>query len=121
MATARDLQHKKFKVVAVMGDGAMTGGLAFHALDTAGAASCGRDLLVVLNGHRYVHFQWGGGALSDHPDHITQVPPDEGEEIAPVLGRFSRAPTCRRNCPPPSRSESKALSSPGPCFRRWGL
>jgi 1-deoxy-D-xylulose-5-phosphate synthase len=47
MATARDLLGESRKVVAVIGDGAMTGGLAFEALNNAGAT--GRDLLVVLN------------------------------------------------------------------------
>ncbi len=47
IATARDLLGERFKVVAIVGDGAMTGGLAFEALNNAGAS--GRDLLVVLN------------------------------------------------------------------------
>ncbi|MBP7149354.1 MAG: 1-deoxy-D-xylulose-5-phosphate synthase [Acidobacteria bacterium] len=47
MATARDLQQRRNKVIAVVGDGAMTGGLAFEALNNAGAS--GRDLLVILN------------------------------------------------------------------------
>jgi len=47
IATARDLLGETFKVVAIVGDGAMTGGLSFEALNNAGAS--GRDLLVVLN------------------------------------------------------------------------
>jgi 1-deoxy-D-xylulose-5-phosphate synthase len=44
---ARDLRHQDHAVVAVIGDGAMTGGLAFEALNHAG--HLGRDLIVVLN------------------------------------------------------------------------
>jgi 1-deoxy-D-xylulose-5-phosphate synthase len=47
MAAARDLAGAKRRVVAIMGDGAMTGGLAYEALNNAGHS--GRDLLVILN------------------------------------------------------------------------
>jgi 1-deoxy-D-xylulose-5-phosphate synthase len=47
IACARDLAGENFKVVAVIGDGSMTGGLAFEGLNNAGAL--GRDLIVVLN------------------------------------------------------------------------
>jgi len=46
-AVARDLAAQDYAVVAVIGDGAMTGGLAFEALNHAG--HLGRDLVVVLN------------------------------------------------------------------------
>src|SRR5688500_4204966 len=36
MATARDLNHEKFDVVAIIGDGAMTSGIAYEALNNAG-------------------------------------------------------------------------------------
>ncbi|MBA2564591.1 MAG: 1-deoxy-D-xylulose-5-phosphate synthase [Gemmatimonadetes bacterium] len=47
MAKARDLQGGDCKVVAVVGDGALTGGLAFEGLNNAG--SLGSDILVILN------------------------------------------------------------------------
>ncbi|HHT02417.1 MAG TPA: 1-deoxy-D-xylulose-5-phosphate synthase [Firmicutes bacterium] len=47
IATARDLKGEKYSVVAVIGDGSLTAGMAFEALNHAGEA--GRDLLVVLN------------------------------------------------------------------------
>ncbi len=48
MAKAADLRGEKRSVVAVIGDGAMTGGLAFEGLNNAGA--CPRsDILVILN------------------------------------------------------------------------
>ncbi len=46
-ATARDLRGGTESVVAIIGDGALTGGLALAGLNQAGHA--GRDLLVVLN------------------------------------------------------------------------
>jgi 1-deoxy-D-xylulose-5-phosphate synthase len=47
MATARDLNEENFRVVAVLGDGALTCGLAYEGLNNAGAS--GRDFIVVLN------------------------------------------------------------------------
>jgi 1-deoxy-D-xylulose-5-phosphate synthase len=47
VACARDLAGEDFRVVAVIGDGSMTGGLAFEGLNNAGALK--KDLVVVLN------------------------------------------------------------------------
>jgi 1-deoxy-D-xylulose-5-phosphate synthase len=47
MACARDLQGQQYKIVAVIGDGAMTGGLAYEALNNVGHLN--KDILVVLN------------------------------------------------------------------------
>src|SRR5688572_18423958 len=47
MAAARDLKGEKFEVVAVVGDGAMTCGLPYEALNNAGDS--GRNIIVVLN------------------------------------------------------------------------
>ena len=47
MARANKLAGKKDKVVAVIGDGALTGGMAQEALNDAG--SSGNDVIVILN------------------------------------------------------------------------
>jgi len=47
MAVARDLRGEDYKVVAVIGDGSMTAGLAFEGLNHAGHLD--RDLVVILN------------------------------------------------------------------------
>ena len=47
MAIGRDLQQKKHRVIAVIGDGAMTGGLAFEALNHNG--SLDKNMLVIYN------------------------------------------------------------------------
>ena len=47
MAVARDLKGEQFKVIAVLGDGALTCGLAYEGLNNAGASD--RDIVVVLN------------------------------------------------------------------------
>ena len=47
MACARDLQGEDYNVVAVIGDGSMTGGMAFEALNNAGMLH--KNMIVVLN------------------------------------------------------------------------
>ncbi len=47
MAVARDLDHGKEKIVAVIGDGALTGGMAFEALNNAGDTSS--PFVIILN------------------------------------------------------------------------
>ncbi len=47
LAAARDLQGEHFKVVAIIGDGALTGGMALEALNNAGSLK--KNLIVVLN------------------------------------------------------------------------
>ena len=48
MAKAAELRGEKRQVVAVIGDGSMTGGLAFEGLNNAGASKR-TNLLVILN------------------------------------------------------------------------
>ena len=50
IATAAALRGERRHAVAVIGDGALTGGLAFEGLNNAGAANT--DLLVILNDNR---------------------------------------------------------------------
>ena len=47
MARARTLQKQDYHVIALMGDGAMTGGLAYEGLNDAGESS--EPLIVILN------------------------------------------------------------------------
>ena len=46
-AVARDIRKQDYKVVSIIGDGSMTGGLAFEGLQNAGTLS--KDMLVILN------------------------------------------------------------------------
>ena len=47
MATARDLNNKSHNVIAVIGDGAMSAGMAYEAMNNAG--HLGTRLIVILN------------------------------------------------------------------------
>ena len=63
MAVARDLHGDNYNVVAVIGDGSMTGGLAFEALNHAGNAN--KNLIVVLNDNE-MSIAKNVGAMSEY-------------------------------------------------------
>ncbi|MFN3595767.1 MAG: 1-deoxy-D-xylulose-5-phosphate synthase [Rubricoccaceae bacterium] len=63
MALARDIRQDPRRVVAVIGDGSLTGGLAFEGLNNAGAARS--DLVVVLNDNR-ISIDPNVGALHEY-------------------------------------------------------
>jgi len=67
MAVARDLAGEARKVVAVIGDGSMTAGLAFEGLNHAGHLD--RDLVVVLNDNE-MSISPNVGALSSYLSRI---------------------------------------------------
>jgi 1-deoxy-D-xylulose-5-phosphate synthase len=47
MVAARDLNHMDFKVVAIVGDGSMTGGMAYEGMNNAGLLK--KNMIVILN------------------------------------------------------------------------
>jgi len=63
IAQARCLRRENFKVVAIIGDGSMTAGLAFEGLNQAGAMD--KDLIVVLNDNE-LSISPNVGALSSY-------------------------------------------------------
>ncbi len=64
MAVARDMKGENFKAVAVIGDGALTGGMALEAINHAGYLPK-TNLLVVLNDNE-MSISHNVGALSRH-------------------------------------------------------
>lgn len=64
---ARDRNGEDFKVIAVIGDGAMSGGLAFEGLNNAGHLK--KDLIVVLNDNE-MSISPNVGALSAYMNRI---------------------------------------------------
>lgn len=73
MALARDMKGDNFKVVAVIGDGALTGGMALEAINHAGYLPK-TDLLVVLNDNE-MSISPNVGALSSHLNQLRFSPP----------------------------------------------
>lgn len=71
IATARDLTNENYKVVAVIGDGGLTGGMAFEALNAAGDFK--NDMVVILNDNN-MSISATVGAFSKHFHKLTSSP-----------------------------------------------
>jgi len=52
IATARDFDGKNYNVIAVVGDGSLTGGMAYEAMNNAGLLK--KDMIVILNDNQMV-------------------------------------------------------------------
>ena len=63
IARARDLEGKKFDVVAVIGDGALTGGLAYEAINDLGHSKT--RMIIILNDNE-MSIDKNVGGLSKH-------------------------------------------------------
>lgn len=70
LLVGRDLQHIDGKVVAVIGDGALTGGMAFEALSHAGQLA--KNLIVILNDNQ-MSISENTGSLSKYLSHLTMT------------------------------------------------
>lgn len=70
-ALARDINGEKNSVIAVIGDGALTGGMAFEALNHAGHT--GSDLIVVLNDNE-MSISRNVGAMSGYLNRLRTDP-----------------------------------------------
>ncbi|MEH2154115.1 1-deoxy-D-xylulose-5-phosphate synthase [Nostoc sp.] len=102
MALARDLKGEKFKAVAVIGDGALTGGMALEAINHAGHMPK-TNLLVVLNDNdmsisrnvgaipRYLNkmrLSQPVQFIKDNLEEQLKQIPFVGESLSPELGRI---------------------------------
>lgn len=90
MAKAAELRGEKRQVIAVIGDGAMTGGLAFEGMNNAGA-SRKTNMLVVLNDNNMAIDQ-ATGALKA----TCCTSPRRSGTMRSRTGCGAGSPTCRR-------------------------
>lgn len=104
LLTAWELEGKKGKVVAVIGDGALTGGMALEAMNHAG--QLGKNLIVVLNDNQ-MSISKNTGSISNYLSHITMSPfyqksrtfidtlvsklPSSEKHVGKFIYRFKRA------------------------------
>lgn len=119
LATARDAQNLDHKIVAVTGDGAMTGGLCYEGMNHLGATK--KDVLLVLNDNSWA-ISKTVGALSKY---LTNIMTDERynkirSEVWEMTGRFKRREKIRDAVRRLEHS-FKSLVSPGSLFEDFGL
>ncbi len=96
LAQARDLAGHQHRVVAVIGDGALTGGMAYEALNNAG--ELGTDLTVILNDNS-MSIAPNVGAITSHLNRLRSEPVYSRlrDDIDSLLRRIPRiGPTLSR-------------------------
>jgi 1-deoxy-D-xylulose-5-phosphate synthase len=119
IASGRDVRGEKFSVIAVVGDGALTGGMALEGLNNAGAS--GKNLIVVLNDNT-MSISKNVGALSRY---LTDLLTDEKynklkAEVWELVGRFKRRDRIRSMVSKVEESV-KGLLVPGIVFEKLGF
>ncbi len=62
-AVGRDLRHEKYKILPIIGDGSMTAGMAFEALNQIGHLK--KDIIIILNDNEH-SISKNVGALSEY-------------------------------------------------------
>ena len=101
IAVGRDLKADDYKVVAILGDGALTSGLSYEGLNNAGHSD--RDLIVILNDNE-MSIAPNVGAMSKYLNSIQRNP--LYNRVRSKIGEFADA------APGP-------LSAVGQLVRRW--
>ena len=71
LASAKRLKREEFKVVAVIGDGSLSGGECFEALNNAGHLK--EDILVIFN-HNEMSISASVGAISSYLNKLISLP-----------------------------------------------
>lgn len=86
MAKARTLLHEDYAVLALLGDGALSGGLAYEGLNNAGAS--GEPMIVILNDNG-MSISRNVGAMSTHLSRLRTKPEyyEFKKNYRDVLGR----------------------------------
>jgi len=72
LAVARDKKHEDYKVIAVVGDGSLTGGVAYEALNQIGHL---REKLVIVLNYNEMSISPSVGALSSYLSYLASGQP----------------------------------------------
>ena len=120
IAVGRDLKGDDYKVVAILGDGALTSGLAYEGLNNAGHSE--RDLIVVLNDNE-MSIAPNVGAMSKYLTSIQRNP--LYNRVRNKIGEFAdhaSGPLSAMGSIVRKWEESvKAFLTPGVLFEELGL
>ncbi len=120
LAKARDLSGENYKVIAVIGDGSMTAGMAFEALNHAGHLKT--DLIVVLNVNE-MSFARNVGALSAYLSTLRMNPTVHRlkEEIEYLVQRIPKVGELTARYLERLKDSLKYLVIPGILFEELGF
>lgn len=120
MAQGRDLMGEDYSVVAVIGDGALTGGMAYEALNNA--ARMKKNFIIVLNDNNMSISENVGGMSR----YLNGIRSDEGynELKKQVSGALSKIPRIGRGIVDKisrTKNSIKQLVIPGMLFENMGV
>lgn len=120
MAVARDVAGENYRVVAVIGDGSMTAGLAFEGLNQAGHLD--RDLVVILNDNE-MSISENVGALSGYLSRIITGSKAEKfkRDTENLLKRIPRFGERALKVASKAEESIKGLFAPGMLFEEMGF
>lgn len=119
MAHARTLQKERYHVVPIIGDGALTGGMAYEALNSAGASK--EPLIIVLNDNN-MSIDKNVGAMNLHLNRL-RTRPQYLRMKQNVHEAFSRIPGGDNAADFISRSKNvaKRIIMPNSLFEQMGI
>lgn len=120
IAKARDLKKEDYAVVAVIGDGALTGGMAFEALNDAGRSP--NNLIVILNDND-MSITKNVGGLSKYLNRIRTEPVyfKVKEDIDFILNKIPAIGKSMAKTVQKAKGSIKYMIMPGTLFEEIGF
>jgi 1-deoxy-D-xylulose-5-phosphate synthase len=123
MAIARDLLKQKHKVIALIGDGGLTGGMALEAINHLG--HLGKDVLIILNDNE-MSISENVGGFSQYMKRIKETffYKEIKEKIHQIEDKLEQSPltTDLRTMIESVKKEAKAkIETPGIVFEKLGI
>ncbi len=120
LACARDFLGEDSRTIAIIGDGAMTGGLAFEGMNQAGHLK--RNLMVVLNDNR-MSISKNVGALSQYLTRLLSAPTYQRLEadVWDILGRIPAIGERARSLASRALEGIRGVFVPGLLFEELGF
>ena len=117
---ARDLQGQKYHVVSVIGDGALTGGMAYEALNNA--AELKTNFIIVLNDNN-MSISKNVGGMSSYLSALRTAEVYTGMKlgVTKTLKKVPRVGTALVDTMRKTKSSIKQLIIPGMLFENMGL
>lgn len=120
LVQARDLKGEKYQVVSVIGDGALTGGMAYEALNNA--AELKKNFIIILNDNE-MSITRNVGGMSSYLDHIRMAAPytELKMGVTNALKKIPKVGDGMVDALHKTKSSIKQLVIPGMLFENMGL
>lgn len=120
MVQARDLKGENYQVVSVIGDGALTGGMAYEALNNA--AELKKNFIIILNDNE-MSITRNVGGMSSYLDHIRMAAPytELKMGVTNALKKIPKVGDGMVDALHKTKSSIKQLVIPGMLFENMGL